>query len=161
MFAKTQRMLEAMIELFRARLVKKEYLAVVDGALKKSTGVIDNYLGKKHEFEGQAIWGSISKEKGLRAITEWKLLKLGKNLSLIKCYPKTGRTHQIRVHLSEMKHPILGDHQYCKHFQCKYQPKRCLLHALKVVFIHPTKKTKIEVEAPVPPDFLLALNEMI
>jgi 23S rRNA-/tRNA-specific pseudouridylate synthase len=159
MFAKSDRLLEEMIKLFRQHLVRKVYLAIVDGTPKQQKGIVDNYLGKKHVYEGQAIWGKVSEEKGLHAVTEWTLEKAGKNFSLLRCYPKTGRTHQIRVHLSEMKLPILGDYQYCRSFKCTYQPDRCLLHAYKVLFIHPTKKIKMEVKAPLPSDFLLALKE--
>jgi len=160
MFAKGEAILEEMIKLFRQHMVRKIYLAIVDGAPKQTSGLIDNYLGKKHSYEGQAIWGSVSEAKGLHAITEWKVEKLGKNMSLLKVYPKTGRTHQIRVHLAGIKLPILGDYQYCRTFNCSYQPKRCLLHAFKVLFFHPVKKSKMEVMAPMPPDFHLALNEM-
>lgn len=160
MFAKSEKVLEEMINLFRKHLVRKMYLAIVDGRPKQTIGTIDNYLGKIHSYEGQAIWGEVAQEKGLHAITEWKVEKLGKNMSLLKVYPKTGRTHQIRVHLSSIKLPILGDYQYCKTFNCNYQPNRCLLHASKVLFFHPIKKTKMEVKAPIPADFVLALNEM-
>ncbi len=160
-FAKTLKVLEEMIKLFRKHEVYKTYLAIVEGSPKKQKGIIDNYLGKKHDLHGQSIWGSVPKDKGLHAVTEWEIEKLGKNFSLLRCYPKTGRTHQIRVHLSEMKHPILGDYHYWRNFECEYKPNRCLLHAFKLIFIHPTKKTKLEIKAPMPSDFTLALKEML
>jgi len=160
MFAKNKQFLDAMISLFRKHLVKKVYLALVDGKPTKKEGQVDNYLGKKHAYEGQSIWGSVPKEKGLHAITEWKVEKSGNDFSLLKCIPKTGRTHQIRVHLSEMQMPILGDYHYCKQFKSTYEAKRCLLHALKVSFIHPRTGLKIEIEAPLPADFLLAVQEI-
>lgn len=160
MFAKSEKILAEMINLFRKHLVRKAYLAIVDGSPKQKSGVIDNYLGKKHVYQGQAIWGAVSEEKGLHAVTEWAVEKQGKEISLLKVFPKTGRTHQIRVHLSEIKLPILGDYQYCRSFKCSYQPKRCLLHAFKILFVHPVKKSKIEVTAPMPQDFRLALSEI-
>jgi RluA family pseudouridine synthase len=161
MFAKTETVLEEMIKLFRQQLVRKVYLAVVDGTPKAQKGIIDNYLGKKHEYQGQAMWGSVHQSKGMHAVTEWSLEKAGKNFSLLRCYPRTGRTHQIRVHLSESKLPILGDYQYCRSFKCTYTPGRFLLHAYKILFIHPIKKIKMEVKAPLPEDFCLALKEMV
>lgn len=160
MFAKSEKILKDMIALFRKYLVKKVYRALVEGSPNQKFGVIDNYLGKKHIYEGQTIWGSVPKDKGLHAITEWAVEKLGKNISLIKCFPKTGRTHQLRVHLSEIKMPILGDYQYCRTFKGSFTAKRCMLHASKVTFIHPRTKIKLEIEAPLPEDFLLILKEV-
>lgn len=160
MFAKHEHARLLMIELFRQKLVKKHYLAVVDGVPKKNRGLVDNFLGKKHSFHGQAIYGAVPKEKGLHAVTEWKLEKVVKEHSLLSCYPKTGRTHQIRVHLSEMGYPILGDYQYCRQFHSAFKPKRCLLHAFKVKFIHPIKNINIEVEAKMPQDFLFQYEDI-
>lgn len=161
MFAKSELIFNEMVTLFRKRLVKKVYLAIVEGVPKQKSGTVDNYLGKKHEYAGQTIWGSVSKEKGVHAVTEWRVEKSGKLLSLIRCFPKTGRTHQIRVHLSEMKLPILGDYQYWRTFQSTFQPKRCLLHAFRISFMHPRLKSKMEIEAPIPEDFALALKEIL
>lgn len=103
--------------------------------------------------EWQSIWGSVSQEKGVAAATSWHVLKKGKQASLLQCFPETGRTHQIRVHLSGMGHPILGDHQYGKKFTCSYQAPRCLLHANKIGFIHPFLHKEIAIGAPMPEDF--------
>jgi len=161
MFAKTEFILNDMIALFKKYLIKKVYLAIVEGSPKVLSGVVDNYLGKKLSYEGQTIWGSVPKEKGVRAVTEWKVEKLGKSISLIRCYPKTGRTHQIRVHLNEMNLPILGDYHYCRTFKSSFQAKRCLLHAFKVRFPHPKSGAMMEIEAPIPEDFALALKEIL
>jgi RluA family pseudouridine synthase len=161
MFAKNKKIRQAMIALFKDQLVAKTYLALVDGSLTKTKGIIQNYLGKKRQFEGQTIWGEVSKEQGLSAITEWELLKKGKQASLVICYPKTGRTHQIRVHLSEMGYPILGDHQYGRHFKCTYQPPRYLLHASEISFLHPQAERKIHIQAPLPEDFQKAMETLL
>ena len=158
MFTKNRQMHEAMVSLFRQQKVFKTYLALVDGIPAKRSGVIDNYLGKKHAYQGQALWGPVAAKDGLHAVTEWQIEKEGKGVALLQCFPKTGRTHQIRVHLSEMKHPILGDHQYGRGFRSAYRPKRCLLHAWKIAFDHPLKKNKVLVEAPVPQDFCEAIE---
>jgi 23S rRNA-/tRNA-specific pseudouridylate synthase len=74
--------------------------------------------------------------------------------------PITGRTHQLRVHLSEMGHPILGDFQYGKTFTCSISPKRQMLHASYLAFIHPTHQKEIEIKAPLPQDFLQTAKKL-
>lgn len=152
-FAKSKPVFEAMVDAFRNLKVYKVYVALVQGAPKQKNGIIDNYLGKKSVYHGQTIWGEVPKEKGLHAITEWQVEKTGAGASLIRCLPKTGRTHQLRVHLSEMGLPILGDHQYCRHFKHPYRPARVLLHALEVSFEHPVLKTQVKIKAPPAEDF--------
>jgi len=152
LFAKTEAIRKAMIELFRAKKIHKVYYAWVDGVPAKSNGIIDNYLGKRSAYAGQAIWGAVSASKGLHARTEWRLERQAKNASLLRCVPITGRTHQIRVHLSGMGHPILGDHQYGRTFRCPYRPQRCLLHASEIAFEHPATGKSLAIQAPLPED---------
>lgn len=158
-FAKNELALSAILALFKGRLINKEYIALVDGIPTKEKGRIDNLLGELKRYQGQTIWGSVA-TKGLPAITDWEIKRKGKGVALINCYPKTGRTHQIRVHLSEMGNPILGDFQYGKRFLCVYKPARCLLHAAKVSFIHPTTGKAIEVSSPIPADFAEAIEKL-
>lgn len=158
LMARHQPVFLALCELFKARVVSKTYLAIVDGKLKKHSGVIENYLGKLHSYQGQTVWGKVSQEKGVFAKTSWKLQKKGSEASLIVCYPETGRTHQIRIHLSGLGHPILGDNQYGRQFECSYIPQRCLLHALEISFEHPVKKEILTIKAPIPEDFKEAMT---
>lgn len=160
-FAKTKQALEQVTELFRKRLIKKEYLALVDGIPAVASGKIDNYLLEEHRYQGQTLWRGSQQTKGLHAITEWQLEASGKDAALIRCYPKTGRTHQLRVHLSEMGHPILGDYQYGRQFRCPYTPPRHLLHATSINFHYPISCKHIFVQAPLPEDFCQALNWVI
>ena len=140
LLAKSLEVKKKFIEQFRDYQVKKRYLAIVEGVPKKQCGKIENYLIKKKEYSGQTIWGSNKNEKGLYAYTDWKLLKANTIASLIECYPKTGRTHQIRVHLCEMGHPLLGDNQYGGG-GCSSGPiPRILLHAESLEFFHPFTK---------------------
>lgn len=160
MFAKTATMFDAMVSEFKAKKVKKTYLAVIDGIPTKNTGIIDNYLGKIVSYQGQALWGSVTSTKGQHARTEWELKQEGRQASLLYCYPITGRTHQIRVHLSGIGHPILGDFQYGKKFACAYRPDRCLLHALEISFIHPFTGEPLRAAAKVPEDIITALQNL-
>lgn len=158
LFARNEKTENELQLLFRQRKIEKCYLAIVDGIPKKRTGIIDNFLGKIRGYQGQSVWGAVAKNEGLRAVTEWELERHFFNSSLLKCMPLTGRTHQIRVHLSGIGHPILGDIQYGRHFTCDYHPSRPLLHALSLSFYHPTTGKKITVTAPEPDDFKRAVQ---
>jgi RluA family pseudouridine synthase len=161
LFAKTVEMQKKMISLFRKHQVEKSYLALVDGIPTANKGIIENYLGKVHAYEGQVLWGEVPKCEGLHAKTIWKGERFGKEAALLLCHPITGRTHQIRVHLNGIGHPILGDFQYGKHFRCKYRTERFLLHASKISFVHPMSDVDIHVKAMLPNDFKEAMNEVL
>lgn len=151
---------ESLVKQFRQFQVHKRYQAIVDGIVDQSKGIIDNYLGKKQDYAGQTLWGVVSASHGFHACTEWERLKKGKKASLLVCMPKTGRTHQIRVHMAEMGHPILGDFQYGKQFQCPYRPARILLHAAEISFHHPVTGETLCLNAPLPDDFKIAQQKL-
>jgi 23S rRNA pseudouridine955/2504/2580 synthase len=152
--AKTSEIKDQMMDLFAQRMVEKFYLAIVDKCMEQKSGVIDNYLKKKVSYQGQTIWRSAKgNEKGLHAVTQWKCIQLGKQCSLLLCQLLTGRTHQLRVHFSEMHHPILGDFQYANNFNCSFKPQRQLLHSYRLNFVHPVLHKQIIVKAPIPEDF--------
>lgn len=163
MLAKSKKVKEAFIKLFRKKAVVKIYLALVDGKVVKKEGKIDNYLMKKGGYAGQSMWGSAPKDmkEGSgqeHAVTFWKREKAYQTATLLICQPITGRTHQLRVHLSEKGHPILGDFQYGKKFICPLRPKRHLLHAYILRFTHPITEKEVEIKAPLPQDFLEMIN---
>lgn len=158
--AKTVPMRDKMTELFAQREMQKAYLALVDGIVKKSEGKVENFLTKKHSYQGQAIYGSSPLGKGRKAITYWKCLKQGEKASLLLCEPETGRTHQLRAHLTEIGHPILGDYQYAKKFSCPFPAKRHLLHAYSVRFMHPTLNQELYIKTEPPADFLEAESNL-
>jgi RluA family pseudouridine synthase len=151
LIAKSTEMREAMIRLFRERQVEKLYYAIVDGVPTEERGFRKTCFAKVGFFEGQTCWGSRS--RGLEAETHWRVLSKGEDASLIACQPLTGRTHQIRVHLAEIGHPILVDRQYAKTYRSRFFAKRPLLHAAKIRFTHPILGIKVEVTAPIPQDF--------
>jgi RluA family pseudouridine synthase len=148
LLAKTVLIRDELMHLFASRDIEKEYLALVDGIVAKDSGVIDNFLSKKGSFQGQTIYGAAA--KGDRAITHWEVVKRGAQETLVRCHPLTGRTHQIRVHMAEMGHPILTDRQYAKHFRSKIVASRPLLHAHRLKFVY--RGEKVDVVSPVPKD---------
>lgn len=149
--AKTKQMQEWLMRAFRKREVDKCYLAVVHGHLLPSDGMIANYLTKKGKYDGQTIWG-IGK-KGLYAKTYWRKISQTSSTTLLECIPKTGRMHQLRVHLSAMGCPILGDFQYGRFCPSIASVDRMLLHSHKIAFYHPMKRKKVSFTAPLPSAF--------
>jgi 23S rRNA-/tRNA-specific pseudouridylate synthase len=159
LLAKTAKAQKEAEKLFADRAVDKLYLAICDIRCRFDEGTIQNKLSPKGTYQGQTFYES-STHGGI-AITKWKLLTKGKNTSLILCSPKTGRTHQIRIHMSEMGHPILGDVQYArKGFVSPYIARRHLLHAWKLSFEHPFTHKLVSVIAPQPEDFQSALDTL-
>lgn len=150
LIARTKEALEAGELLFKDKQIAKTYLAVVEGIPSKESGTISKPLAKKGSLKGQTVWGV--DEKGLPALTLWKKLKSKGKISLLECEPKTGRTHQIRIHLASIGHPILGDHTYHKTRSFSISSPRILLHAYRLSFTHPINGKEIDVEAPIPPE---------
>jgi len=157
LLARTPAAEERAKKLFSSRSLEKIYLALAEGEISENSFVIDNFLGKKGSFQGQTLYASVSPEKGARAITGFTVLSKNKKASLVLCDLKTGRTHQIRVHLSECGHPILGDVMYGAGSSV-YLPERHLLHARKLAFTHPFTGVKIEITAEIPLDFSEAIK---
>ncbi len=140
----------AYYDLFRNREMGKVYLAVVEGTPKDDDGIIDSPIGVKKRYDGHKIM-HIS-PNGKEAITRYHVVKKKNGLTVLALFPKTGRTHQIRVHLSSINLPILGDYDYNK--GTSKVASRMLLHAYQIRFIHPHTKNKTVIEAPIPEDML-------
>jgi RluA family pseudouridine synthase len=153
LLAKSREIADKMDEQFRSRSIRKTYLAMVDGVPNALKGHIQNYLGKSHSYQGQSIWAEKPEGEGKLAVTSWKKLKSSGNSSLLRCYPKTGRTHQIRVHLSGIGHPVLGDYQYGKKFRSRLRPSEHLLHAEELCFAHPITQSEVLIKTSTPQRF--------
>ena len=124
----------------------KEYIAIVNGIMDNKKGIIEAPISRK---ENSIIERCVS-EKGQRAITEYEVIKNSKDMSLVKCKLLTGRTHQIRVHMEYIGHPLLGDTLYGKESTLI---KRQALHCYKIVFFHPVSHKKIELKIDLPKEF--------
>ena len=140
---------------FKKGIIEKEYWALVHGPLKKDEGVIDLPISR-HPVKRKQMCVS---ESGKKAITIWrKISELSEGIALISVNPKTGRTHQIRVHLSHIGYPILGDPVYGK--RKEISSPRQMLHAKRIAFRHPKTEKKIELSAHVPLDMQMLLKEL-
>lgn len=140
---------------FAARRVEKIYLALVKGQLRKTAGTIDVAIAR-HPVKRQRM-AAIS-SRGRAAKTEYRVLRQGKEASLLECRLHSGRTHQIRVHFHHLDHPILGDKVYAGKVAKNFP--RHMLHAWKLGFQHPRTEEWRSFEAPVPDDFVAVMNAL-
>jgi len=140
---------------FAARTMTKIYLALVAGTLRKTSGVIDKAIAR-HPVHRQRM--SIARRQGRSAKTEYRVLRSGNEISLVECILHSGRTHQIRVHLHHLGHPVLGDKLYGGKRAGDYS--RQMLHAWKLAFRHPRSGAEMSFEAPVPSDFAAAMRQI-
>lgn len=129
----------------RAREIRRTYLAIVKGMIREE-GTIDLPVGRK---EDSAIERMIDLEHGERAVTHYRPVRQGKDWTLIECRLETGRTHQIRVHMSSFGHPLIGDFLYGRREE---QMPRQALHSWKLSFVHPIMGRPMEFVSPLPPD---------
>jgi len=141
--AKTDHALQALKLQFSAREVTKLYLAQVEGAIEEEEGLIDAPVGRDPAHPRLM---TVSPQ-GRPASTAFRVLKRLSGTSLLCLQPKTGRTHQLRVHLRYIHHPILGDPLYGK------GGEHLFLHAWRIAFIHPKSGERVRFTAPVPPWF--------
>ncbi len=137
----------------RERRVEKTYLALVDGTPKPEEGVVDAPIARDpRNRKRMAIVAG-----GRESVTAYRLLERFNGASLIEARPKTGRTHQIRVHLGAIGHAIVGDRVYGKSSPLV---ARHFLHAWKITFTHPATGAEMRFEAPLPPDLQKALDRI-
>lgn len=152
LFAKTKESQRRFEALFRQKLIKKMYHAIVLGAPSMPHGVVEMTLGAKNKLPGKSLWGQQS--YGKYSKTFWRCDAKGKHLSLLSCVPITGRTHQIRIHLNHIGHPICGDIDYGgRELPSFLKPLRMMLHAKELIFSHPFFPKRIALVCPHPNDF--------
>ena len=135
--------------------VKKTYIALVKGIVKENIATINMPIGRS---EKDRIKMAVTK-KGKEAITHFKVLKRYDKYTLLQVNIETGRTHQIRVHLSQIGYPIVGDEVYSKG-KNEWNIKGQCLHAKSLEFVHPTTGEKMYLEAPLPEYFEKILEEL-
>ena len=128
--------------------ITRRYVAIVNGNLKEDEGVVDAPIARaKNDRKKMAV-----DKDGKTAVTHYKVLERIKNYTYIECVLETGRTHQIRVHMSYINHPLLGDEIYSGKKESMKLQGQCL-HAMVLGFIHPTTNEYMEFKAPIPEYF--------
>ncbi len=133
---------------FADRTVEKIYLALVAGKLRKPAGVMEERIGR-HPVHRQRM--SVTTKRGRTAKTEYRVVRSNEEASLIECRLHSGRTHQVRVHLHHLGHPVLGDKVYGARLVKNFP--RQMLHAWKLAFRHPQTGEWKQFQASVPDDF--------
>jgi 23S rRNA pseudouridine1911/1915/1917 synthase len=141
---------------FAARTVDKIYLALVAGKLRSKSGTIVAAIARDRVHRKKM---TIARSGGRKAKTDFKAVRSGRDATLLECRLHSGRTHQIRVHLKHLGHPILGDSLYGGRRSGGFP--RQMLHAWKLGFDHPRTKTRVHFEAPVPQDFEKAMSDVL
>lgn len=158
--ARTGQALRALSAQFKSRVVRKRYLALVYGTIKKGSGTIEAGLGR-HVKERKKI--SVYTHKAREAITLFKVKERFKNATLVEVEIKTGRTHQIRVHMAHIGHPILGDRTYGGARAMKISGSsidRQMLHAESLSLLHPETGHPMTFTAPPPEDMAAVIGRL-
>ncbi len=154
--AKNERAQQLMVEKFANRQIEKEYLAICIG--NPGDRLIEGNIGR-HPVRRKEM--ALLKAGGRAARTQCQSIAHTSQLSLVRLFPETGRTHQLRVHLKSVGSPILGDSVYGNlPLNKKLGAKRQLLHAYRLQFTHPISEEAVELKAPIPQDMGLFISQI-
>lgn len=146
-FAKNPELQEALRYNWNNNVMKRQYIAVVHGALKPAEGMVKNYLIEDSRYR---VSSTPDPNRGKLAITRYKTLATGNGMSLLDVDIATGRKNQIRVHLSELRHPVVGDREYGSKGSTL---GRMCLHAQTLKLVHPFTRQLVTFSAPAPQEF--------
>ena len=156
LICKNDRAHQALAEQLKEHSITRKYHAIVHGRLKEDEGTIDKPIGR-HPIDRKKM--SVHCTNGREAITHYRVLKRFQQFTYIECQLETGRTHQIRVHMSSIGHPILGDQIYGP-AKCPYKLQGQTLHAKVLGITHPITGEYMEFDAPLPEYFQALLEKM-
>lgn len=154
--AKTDVAHEGLAKQFAAHSIDRRYLAIVTGVPKASYGVVDAPLARSSTNRKKIA--IVEGSRGKRAVTHWKRLQALKDAALVECRLETGRTHQVRVHMASLGHPLVGDPVYGRSGKThgkilkELQFHRQALHATELGFTHPVTKNRVSFSSSLPPD---------
>jgi len=154
--AKTDVAHEGLAKQFAAHSIDRRYLAIVSGMPKAPSGTVDAALARSATNRKKIAIVEVG--RGKRAVTHWKRLKPLGEAALVECRLETGRTHQVRVHMASIGHPLLGDPVYGRSGKThgkllkELQFHRQALHAAELGFTHPATKLRLSFTSPMPPD---------
>lgn len=141
---------QALSQQFADRETLKVYLALASGHFKNHAGTVETDIGR-HPVHRKKM-AVLETGKGRNAVTDWRVLKELRNSTLVECTLHTGRTHQIRVHMKHLGHPLMGDELYGKRSGFERQ----MLHAWRLGFTHPRTRQRMEYRSVIPADFVEA-----
>ena len=158
--AKTDVAHEGLAKQFAAHSIDRRYLAIVDGVPKASHGIVDAPLARSatNRKKIAIVEPKDVGRRGKRAVTHWKRLEALRHAALVECRLETGRTHQVRVHLASIGHPLIGDPVYGRSGRTHGKLlkelgfQRQALHAAELGFIHPVTKRRLSFSSPMPTD---------
>ena len=136
--------------------LRREYEAVVNGVLREASGVVDRPIGR-HPTDRKRM--AVTEKNSRRAVTHWELLRVFRGYTQVLCRLETGRTHQIRVHMASIGHPLLGDGLYGARCPDKGLEGQCL-HARRLTLVHPRSGARLCFEAPLPDYFTQVLKKL-
>jgi 23S rRNA pseudouridine1911/1915/1917 synthase len=154
--AKTDKAHEGLAKLFAAHDIERRYLAIVAGQPAPPAGVVRTQIGR-HSVDRKKM-AVVSEDRGKHAVTHFRMIEQLKSTSLVECRLETGRTHQVRVHMAHIGHPLIGDSVYNNRQKAfKFGPnqsyfKRQALHAASLGFIHPITGEKLAFVSNLPDD---------
>jgi 23S rRNA pseudouridine1911/1915/1917 synthase len=154
--AKTNKAHEALSEKLKVHDIKRVYVCIAEGVIHEEVGRIDAPIGRHHEERKKM---AVNPDNGRRAVTHFKVLERFKDATYLEVTLETGRTHQIRVHMSYIGHPLLGDTVYGRKKQ-KYDLGGQALHARVLGFEHPITGKYMEFESPIPEYFESLLTSL-
>lgn len=143
-------------EQLKVHSIKRVYHAIVHGVLKEEEGTVNAPIGR-HPIDRKKM--SINQKNGKEAVTHYKVIKRFKNFTYIQCQLETGRTHQIRVHMASLHHPLLGDEVYGP-AKSPFKLQGQCLHAKIIGIVHPRTGEYIEADAPLPEYFESLLSKL-
>ena len=153
--AKNDKAHTALSKQLQNKTVNRLYYALVHGVIEHDFGTIDAPIGRDvKDRQKMAVTATNAKD----ARTHFKVIERFAHYTLVECRLETGRTHQIRVHMQYIKHPVVGDEKYS--YRKTMQTQGQLLHAHQLTFVHPTTNEKITVEAELPKQFADILEEL-
>jgi 23S rRNA pseudouridine1911/1915/1917 synthase len=162
--AKTDVAHEGLARQFAAHSIGRRYLAIVNGVPKANQGIVDAPLARSAANRKKIA--IVEGARGKRAVTHWKRLEVLKDAALVECRLETGRTHQVRVHMASIGHPLVGDPVYGRAGKThgkilkELQFHRQALHAAELEFIHPVTKRRLSFASPMPPDMQELFNAL-